>query len=184
MAEVEYGPADEGRLIVFGDGTMAYLIRAYEDKFPKGLTMMRFVFRPYRDMKEKWHLSDNDYNIDMREEIMEKQYPSAWVREMSGFPTSYIVLCDLWGNETELTKMGEEDKMRIEHLEKENHRLIGQVASLQEELKDATSDIVKYISDHVELFQELQKTIKVVPIKTSGTTTAGPPIIAEEGEYV
>lgn len=155
MAEITPPTYDE---VVFGDGSMAQIIKVREIKNKEGIEGYEFILNPSREIKEHFGLKSG---VELHPVLgyVKKWYPkTAIIRPESKFPTSrWLITTDFEGNDTNWSRKHIGDTELIKDLQKENKILKMEKARVYKQLELATSQQIQKMRWDAALINEARK---------------------------
>ncbi|MBU1067641.1 hypothetical protein KKE60_07620 [Patescibacteria group bacterium] len=155
MAEVPVPTHDE---VVFGDGSMAQIIKVRERKNEEGIEGDEFILNPSREIKEHFGLKSG---VELHPVLgyVKKWYPkTSIIRPEAKFPTArWLITTDFEGDETNWSRKHISDTELIKDLQRENKILKMERARTYKTLELATSQQVQFFKWNAEMIKEARK---------------------------
>jgi len=155
MAEITPPTYDE---VVFGDGSMAQIIKVREKKNKEGIEGDEFILNPSREIKEHFGLKSG---VELHPVLgyVKKWYPkTSIIRPEAKFPTArWLVTTDFEGNDTGWSRKHINDTEVIKDLQMENKILRMEKAKTYKMYELATSQQVQFMKYNTEIINEARK---------------------------
>jgi len=155
MAEITPPTYDE---VIFGDGSMAQIIKVREKKNKEGIEGVEFILNPSREIKEHFGLKSG---IELHPVLgyVKKWYPkTSIIRPEAKFPTArWLITTDFEGDETGWSRKHISDTELIKDLQRENKILKMEKARTYKTLELATSQQVQFMKWNADLINEARK---------------------------
>ena len=144
--------------VVFGDGSMAQIIKIRERKSKEGIEGCEFILNPSREIKEHFGLKSG---VELHPVLgyVKKWYPkTSIIRPEAKFPTArWLITTDFEGKETSWSRKHISDTELIKDLQIENKILKMGKARTHKTLELATSQQVQFMKWATELINEARK---------------------------